>query len=126
MTSLNPPDAMITYRRVDGELIYGEFSFALHPDSLDEDFSDEPVEYYEEIWTLLECKTIVKFPRALACGMSPDCDNDAEKWVKRTVDGIQKWIEACEEHLEERDQQDHDDDGQEDVGGVDSHSGDST
>lgn len=124
MTSIDPPDALVTYRRVDGELIFGEYSFATHPDSLEDEAmgSDEPIEYCEEIWTLLERKVIVKCPPAYCCSVDPDCDNDADEW--RKING--EWVQCCPEHLpsEEGDEQDDDDQDQQtddDVGGSDSH-----
>lgn len=84
--------SMITYRRVDGKLILDEYTTVSDPDPYT-DGEWKPVEYYKETWQLLDRQVHVEFPTLYSC-QHPDCDDDAEEWVK--WDG--EWTAVCCDH----------------------------
>lgn len=55
------PELFITYKRADGGLVWGEYTFVTEPDGLDEDL-DEPDEYIKETWQLVSRETVVFKP----------------------------------------------------------------
>lgn len=73
---------MTTYRRADGELIYGEFSFVCDTEFFED--ADETTEYVEEVWEL-------KAARTFTLPLCTQCDRPATHW------GL------CEKHAEEDD-----------------------
>ena len=54
---VRPTNEMTTYRRADGELINGEFSFTTTPEFFEDD--DEPNEVVREDWLLVRRTTVM-------------------------------------------------------------------
>lgn len=48
---------LTTYRRADGETIYGEYDWAVDPKFFDEDL--EPIEVIKETWRLINSETMM-------------------------------------------------------------------
>lgn len=51
---------MTTYRRADGELVYGEYLFVMQPEFFED--VDEPVEVIKETWTLTASERVTFTP----------------------------------------------------------------
>lgn len=47
-----------TWKRADGEQIWGEYSFMTGPEGLDDDY-DDPIEYVVQTWQLVDEHTVM-------------------------------------------------------------------
>jgi hypothetical protein len=77
---------MMTYKRADGELIHGDWVFALDREALDNEaeYADAPIEYVEQRWALVS-------ERRFFLPICGSCDAPATHW------GL------CERHAREDD-----------------------
>lgn len=92
------PFSMTTWKRVDGELIYGDYSFSTDRPTEDAACSDTPVEYRKQAWALVSDEVDVIEPTHGYCqheeGDGP-CEDDDVTWQK---DGAGHWIALCPQH----------------------------
>ena len=94
---MNEPKQMTTWRRADGELIGGDYSFVTDADSLtyEVDASSAPMEYVEEVWELRSSRPLIGFPYFYSCEVG-ECDMDAVGW--RVPTPRLPWRQACKKH----------------------------
>ncbi len=92
-----PRTSMTTWKRIDGELIYGDYSFTT--ERPDEDGDDlDPTEYRKQRWALVSDEVDVIYPTFDYCQHLVDdehCEADDVTWHK-DQDG--KWVALCAEH----------------------------
>lgn len=84
---------MVTYKRADGDLIYGEFGWVCEPEYFEDD--DEPTEYVKETWVLQSSETFTHRPSGWE--QCPLCG----EWSGWTNDCIDEHLAVLEEVLTE-------------------------
>ena len=94
---MNEPKQMTTWRRNDGGLIGGEYSFVTGTECLayELDAGSDLMEYVEEVWELRSYRYLVVLPRPYSCEVG-ECDEDAVGW--RAPTPRRPWRQACKKH----------------------------